>query len=107
MPTAPLVRLELLIQDHPSTPYLFESFLNVGEEDQARTLTQLTNQDRLYLAFHGDDFSHHFTKIVQHDEQQRRQLAALVYEAMSHRAQISAEQRDFDQAKAVFMRWFV
>jgi hypothetical protein len=44
---------------------------------------------------------------VQHDEQQRRQLAALVYEAMSHRAQISAEQRDFDQAKAVFMRWFV
>jgi hypothetical protein len=33
MPTAPLIRLELTIFDHPFNPYRFESFLNVVQED--------------------------------------------------------------------------
>jgi hypothetical protein len=71
MPAAPLIRLELAILDNPFNPYKFESFLNVAQEDQARVLVQLVNQDRLYLAFYGDDLSHRFTKIVNHDKQQR------------------------------------
>ena len=38
MPTAPLIRLELLILDNPANPYRFESFLNIAAADQARAL---------------------------------------------------------------------
>ena len=69
MPTAPLIRLEVVILDDPANPYRFESFLNVAQEDQARVLAELANQDRLYLAFYGDDLTHYFTHIVDHDEQ--------------------------------------
>jgi hypothetical protein len=48
MPTAPLIRLEVTIIDHPSNPYRFKSFLNVAQGDQARVLGELANQDRLY-----------------------------------------------------------
>jgi hypothetical protein len=41
MPTAPLIRLELAIQDRPGDPYRFESFLNVAAADQAHVLGRL------------------------------------------------------------------
>jgi hypothetical protein len=106
-PTAPLIRLELTILDRPTSPYRFESFLNVAEEDQARVLAQLASQDRLYLAFYGDDLSHRFTKIVDHDRQQWQYVDELVAEALQHWQRIPPEQRDFDRAKAEFMRRFV
>jgi hypothetical protein len=35
MPTAPLLRLEFVILDNPTNPYKFESFLNIGyQQDQ-------------------------------------------------------------------------
>jgi hypothetical protein len=107
MPTAPLIRLELTIHDRPSNPYRFGSFLNVAEEDQARVLAQLAGQDQLYLAFYGDDLSHRFTKIVNHDRQQWQYLDELVAEALKHWQQIPPEQRDFDKAKAEFVRRFL
>ena len=106
MPTAPLIRLELAILDRPSDPYRFESFLNVADDEQARVLAQLAGQDRLYLAFHGDDLSHRFTKIVNNERQQWQYLDELVAEALEHWHQIPPEQRDFDRAKAEFMRRF-
>ena len=63
-----------MILDDLLNPYKFESFLNVGQEDQARVLARLANQDQLYLAFYGDDFDHRFTKIVNHDRQQWQYL---------------------------------
>jgi hypothetical protein len=107
MPTAPLIRLDLAILDNPSTPYRFESFWNVAQEAQAQVLAQLSNQDQLYLAFYGDDFIHRFTKIVKHDGQQWQYLDELVAEANDYRDKIPPERRDFDQAKAEFMRRFV
>ena len=107
MPTAPLIRLELVIVDHPINPYKFESFLNVAQEDQARVLSQLANQDRLYLAFYGDGLNYRFTKIIEHDEQQWQYLDELVSEAIDYWDEIPPEQRDFDQARAEFMRQFV
>jgi len=106
MPTAPLIRLEMTILDDLVNPYKFESFLNVGREDQARVLAQLANQDRLYLAFYGDDFHHRFTKIVNHDRQQWQYLDELVSEAIDYWGEIPSEQRDFDRAKAEFMARF-
>jgi hypothetical protein len=106
MPTAPLIRLELAILDRPSDPYRFESFLNVADEDQARVLARLAGQDRLYLSFYGDDLTHRFTKIIKHDRQQWQYLDELVAEALEHWDQIPPEQRDFEHAKAEFMRRF-
>jgi hypothetical protein len=106
MPTAPLIRFELLILDHPSQPYLFESFLNVAEEDQARILAPLVRQDQLYLVY-GAELSHRFTKITQHDEQQRLRIEKLVCEAADYWAQSPAECRHSDLAKAKFIRGFV
>jgi hypothetical protein len=82
-PTAPLIRLQLTILDRPSNPYRFESFLNVAAEHQARVLAQLAGQERLYLAFYGDDLNHRFTKVVNHDRQQWQYLDELVAEALS------------------------
>lgn len=107
MSTAPLIRLELVILDRPSHPYLFESFLNVAEEDQASILEQLIHQDELHLAFFGDALEYRFTKTIQQDEQQRQQLHGLVLEAITHWARVPADQRDFDRAKAEFMQRYV
>ena len=107
MPTAPLIRLELNILDRPDAPYKFESFLNVSEEDQARVLAQLANQDELYLAFYGNDLTHQFTKIVKHDRQQWQYLDELVDQATRYWDQLPPTCRDFDRAKAEFMRRFV
>ena len=41
MPTAPLIRLEMLVRDKPLNPYQFESFYNVTQEDQVRMLDRL------------------------------------------------------------------
>ena len=103
MPTAPLIRLELVILDQPDAHYRFESFLNVAQEDQSKILCQLANQDQLYLAFYGDDLRHCLTKAVQHDGQQWQYLDELMDEASAHWEQIPPEQRDFDRAKAAFM----
>ena len=106
MPTAPLIRLQVDIIDRPFHPYRFESFLNVAQEDQARVLVQLANQDKLYLAFHGDDFSHRFTKVIEHDNQQWQYLDELMSEAIDYWDRLPPEQRDFDRAKAEFQANF-
>jgi hypothetical protein len=107
MPTAPLIRLELVVVDRPEDPYRFESFLNVAAEDQAQILSALTNQEQLYLAFYGDRLDYQFTKIVPHDEGQWQQLDELWQQALAYWQSLPAERRDFDQAKAEFMRRFV
>jgi hypothetical protein len=66
-------------------------------------LAELANQDRLYLAFYGDDLTHRFTHIADHDEQQWQYLDELVAEATAYWDQLPPEQRDFDRAKADFL----
>jgi hypothetical protein len=107
MPSASLIRLELIIIDDPVNPFKFESFLNVAEEDQAEVLAQLANQEQLHLAFYGDDLNYRFTKSIPHDEQQWQQLDELVERALSHWETIPPERRDYDGAKADFMRRFI
>jgi hypothetical protein len=104
MPTAPLIRLELAIIDQPLNPYKFESFLNVAEADQVRVLNQLANQDELYLVFYGDNLKYRYTKVVAHDAYIRPQLDELIEQATHHWEELPPEQRDFDRAKAEFIR---
>ena len=99
LPTAPVIRLRTHILDHPNNSYKYESFLNVGDPDQARILDILGQQDRLYLAFYGDNLAYRFTKVLAHDQTQREQLQRLTGQARQEWQWIPADQRDFDQAK--------
>jgi len=104
MPTAPLIRLNLTVLDRPEDPFRFESFLNVAEDDQLLVLNQLASQDELFLAFYGDWLNYRFTASVAHDEQKWQQLDEIVMRARDYWEQLPAAHRDFDRAKAEFMR---
>jgi len=103
MPTAPLIRLNLVIPDRPDNPFKFESFLNVAAKDQAQVLEDLANQEELYLAFYGDDLGYRYTKAIPHTEQQWQQVDELMATASEYWAQLPPEHRDFNRAKAEFM----
>ncbi len=104
MPTAPLIRLELVVMDNPFDPFRFESFLNVGERDQLQVLTQLASQEELVLAFYGDDLNYRFTSTARHSEHQWQQLDEIIIAALTYRQQLPPERRDYDRAKEAFMR---
>lgn len=104
LPTAPVIRLNLVILDQPQNPYRFESFLNIGDEDQARILAIMLTQEQLILPFYGDDFSQQLAKVMPHEAEQRRQLGALVEQAAVHWQGIPTDRRDFDRAKAEFQQ---
>ncbi|MCI0558935.1 MAG: hypothetical protein MN733_10600 [Nitrososphaera sp.] len=103
MPTAPLIRLEMVIFDNPLNPYRVESFLNVGEEDQLKALTRLANQDKVYLAFYGDNLKYQFTQTIEHGKEQWQQLDEIIVWALTLWNKLPAHQRDFDRAKREFM----
>jgi hypothetical protein len=107
MPTAPLIRLALTIMDQPESPYLFESFLNIAEADQANILNRLANQDRLYLAFYGSDLTYRYTKIIPQDRNQWQFLDELAQAAKDYLSSLPPKKRDFDRAKEAFMRRFI
>ncbi|MGB3715871.1 MAG: hypothetical protein WA996_15700 [Candidatus Promineifilaceae bacterium] len=92
-----------MILDRPDYRYRFESFLNVAEEDQARVLARLANQDQLYLAFYDDKLDYCYTRILPHDEQQWQQLDELWQIADDYWEALPEDQRDFDLAKDEFM----
>lgn len=106
MPTAPLIRLEITILDNPANPYRFESFLNVEDEDQARTLAILGSQEELHLAFYGDALQYEYSRSVPHEERQWQQLDELIGRALQHLETIPPKERDFDRAKELFMRLY-
>lgn len=103
MPTAPLVRLELLVCDDPANPYRFESFLNVAVPDQLATLAELAGQEELYMAFYGDDLTYRHTTVVPHGEQQWQRLDDIITRAELYWQGLPDERRNFDQAKAAYM----
>jgi hypothetical protein len=103
MPSAPLIRLELVIPDRPDNPFKFESFLNVSDDDQARVLDQLASQDQLYMAFYGDDLGYRYAKVIPHGEQQWQQLDEIVIWAIDYWNDLPEDRRDFDKAKTEFI----
>lgn len=105
MPTAPIVRLTVRIFDRPTNPFLFESFLNVGEQDQLGVFTQLASQEKLHFAFYGDDLEYRFAKTVEHDEQQWQKLDEITERALAYWEQLPPTQKNFDLAKATYLRW--
>ena len=80
----------VIVMDNPNNPYLFESFLNAAEEDQAIVLAQLANQDQLYLSFIGDGLTYRSTKVIPHTEQQWQQLDEIIKEALMYYNELPA-----------------
>ena len=107
MPTAPLVRLAVQVFDRPLNPFLFESFLNVGEDDQLAVLNQLAGQDKLFMAFYGGDLGYRYAKVISHDEQQWQQLDEIVIWAFDYWNDLPSDLRDFDGAKAEFISKYI
>lgn len=104
MPTAPLIRLELLVYDDWRDPFCFESFLNVGSPDHLAVLTELAGQEELYMAFYGDDLTYRYTSVLVHGEQQWQRLDDLIAQAELYWQRLPEEGRDFDQAKSLYLR---
>lgn len=104
MPTAPLVRLELLVYDDPRDPFCFESFLNVAAPDQLAVLAELAGQEELYMAFYGDDLTYRNTAVLPHGEQQWQRLDEIISQAEAYWTGLPPEARDFDRAKAQYMQ---
>jgi len=103
MPTAPLMRLEMTIFDHPSTPYHFESFLNVADPVQLHILAQLASQGKLRLAFYGDGLRYRYSKTIPHTEQQWQQIDELAEEAVVYWRDLTPWYQDYDLAKTQFI----
>jgi hypothetical protein len=61
----------------------------------------------IYLAFYDDVLTYRFAKVVEQDRHQWQNQDELVDEANSHWDQLPQKQRDFDRAKAEFVRRFV
>ena len=85
-------------------PFLFESFLNVDEQDQLGVLAQLASQEKLHFAFYGDDLEYRFAKTVEHDEQQWQKLDEITERALAYWNQLPPTRRDFDIAKEMYFR---
>lgn len=106
MPTAPLIRFRAALLDNPYSPYVLEHFLNVDDHDQARSLSRLVKQEALTFDLFGDGYEYAYSSYFPHPPSMRQDLHRIVRQAIQQYGEISARQRDFDRAKALFQRRF-
>ena len=106
MPTAPLIRFRAAILDEPSTPYVFEHFLNIADPEQSRALVRLIGQEALSFDFFDEEYEYRYSKYLEHPVLMRRELHQLAEQAWGYWGSLSPQRRDFDRAKAEFQRRF-
>lgn len=62
-----MLRLRVAILNRPEAPpFVFETFLNVGDKEQRGYLERLTLQPMLLFDFFGEDFTYRYTKQPDH-----------------------------------------
>ncbi len=100
-PTAPVIRMLTTIYDRPGQPLKFETFVNVGDEQQRADFAALGAQDALFMLFYDQGLTHRLTKQVQLPQPQ---VVDQVLELADRlRAAIADDQFDFDRAKQAVM----
>lgn len=104
LPTAPVIRLRAAILDRPEVPFVLETFLNIGDEEQREVLERLTRQPVLSFDFFGEDFTYCYTKQLDHPPRIRRELAELARLALAYWEALPVSERDFDRAEREFQR---
>jgi hypothetical protein len=99
-------KLPATVLDDPDNHFRFESFLNVGDEEQAHVLAQPAGQEQFHLAFYGDDLRYHSSAFAVHTSQQWQQLDDMVARAEAYWHALPPARRDFDRDKGEFVRTF-
>lgn len=100
-PASPVIRLTATLYDDPARPFLLETFINVGEEDQRSDYAAFAEQAEIPLLFYDERHKHRLAKAVTNGS--RAQIPLVLQAADKLLAGIPAEARNFDQAKADVM----
>jgi hypothetical protein len=100
-PSAPVIRMVTAFYDQAGDPLVFETFFNIGHEQQRREYEGLTKQEELPILIHDEELEPVFAKRVRipNGEEIRRILAT----ADGLYAATWPELFDFDRAKQEVM----
>lgn len=101
-PTAPVIRMEVIIYDDPERPLAFESFINVEDPQQRADYADLATQPELHMLFYDEALAHRLTKSVAHSI--RGTVPEVLEKADELFHAIPEDEFDFDKAKAAVMR---
>jgi hypothetical protein len=101
-PDSAVIRLELSFHDRPSSPYVFDVFLNVMQPMHLSLLRPLQDQETIEIHFLGVDNRHALTKSISYPARNRHELSALVDQAIEHNCRLL--RLDFAAAKAALLR---
>jgi hypothetical protein len=101
-PTAPVIRIELVIYDDPARPLAFESFINVEDRQQRSDYAALADQPELHMLFYDESLAHRLTKSVAHTVRGRVPEVLKKADELFHA--IPEDEFNFDIAKAAVMR---
>jgi hypothetical protein len=101
-PTAPVIRMEVIIYDDPARPLAFESFINVEDPQQRSDYASLAEQPELHMLFYDESLTHRLTKSVSHTARVRVPEVLQKADELFHA--IPEDEFNFDIAKAAVMR---
>ncbi|CAN5720445.1 hypothetical protein BH23CHL2_BH23CHL2_19580 [soil metagenome] len=96
-PASPVIRLTATLYDNPRSPFLLETFINIGELDQRADYAAFADQEKIPLLFFDEHHQHRLGKTVSNGSQ--AQIPLILQHADELLAGIPVEQRDFDRAK--------
>ena len=101
-PTAPVIRMEVIIYDDPARPLAFESFINVEDGQQRSDYAALAEQPELHMLFYDESLAHRLTKSVAHSVRGRVPEVLEKADELFHA--IPVDEFSFEIAKAAVMR---
>jgi hypothetical protein len=102
LPTAPVIRMVVMIYDQPARPLAFESFINVEDPQQHSDYAALAEQPELRMLFYDERLDHCLTKSVRHSTRGRVPEVLARADELFHA--IPQDQFSFEIAKAAVMR---
>jgi hypothetical protein len=100
MEAGPVLCLAVEVLDDPTQPFFMETLLNVASEYDLLLARKLQAQRTLTLHFFDENLEYHFSKCIQHRDQQRRELSQLVEMALEYLATMS--EPDWKRARQQF-----
>jgi hypothetical protein len=100
-PTAPVIRMVVMIYDQPARPLAFESFINVEDPHQRSDYAALAEQPALHMLFYDEQLDHCLTKSVAHSTRGRVPEVLAKADELFHA--IPEDQFSFEIAKAAVM----
>lgn len=88
-PGGAVMRLVFTIYDQPYEPYVFDTFLNPGREEDADLLQRLSRQRMIAIHLFDLNCDYLYSKQIKHRDPAKFELSSLVGQARRHNAQLS------------------